>query len=80
MQKAFLKTIIRGVLPKFAKFLKSQDLTEGEVSSSVILTATGDNKVRIDICAMKIINDDDGTRKLAISRILETFGEEEVIG
>tara|TARA_E500000318_G_scaffold58967_1_gene54707 strand:- start:715 stop:957 length:243 start_codon:yes stop_codon:yes gene_type:complete len=79
MQKAFLKTIIRGVLPKFAKFLKSQDLTEGEISSSVILSATAENKVRIDIVAMKVINDDDGTRKLAVSRILETYGEEEII-
>mgnify|MGYP003113841422 CR=1 FL=1 len=79
MQKAFLKTIIRGVLPKFAKFLKSQDLTDGEISSSVILSATAENKVRIDIVAMKVINDDDGTRKLAVSRILETYGEEEII-
>lgn len=75
-----IKALIKPILPKFAKWLKSQDLTEGEISSSVILTATGDNKVRIDICAMKVIEDDDGTRKLAISRILETFGEEEVIG
>ena len=79
MQKAFLKTIIRGVLPKFAKFLKSQDLTDGEISSSVILSATAENKVRIDIVAMKVIIDDDGTRKLAVSRILETYGEEEII-
>ena len=33
----------------------------------------------IDIVAMKVINDDDGTRKLAVSRILETYGEEEII-
>ena len=79
MKSAMIKALIKPILPKFAKWLKSQELTEGEVSSSVILTATGDNKVRIDICTMKVVEDGD-TRRLAISRIVETFGEEEVIG
>jgi|TARA_R110000782_G_scaffold173183_1_gene264756 hypothetical protein len=81
MNSRMIMAIIKPLLPKFVNWLSNRELADGEISSSVILSADRQKKqVRIDICAMKIVTDENENQCLAISRVLETFGEEEILG
>ena len=73
-----LKTILKPMLPKLEGFFNSQELEEGEISSSAMINIKG-GKVDIRIVALGMREKENGEKELYISRVIDAMDGEDLV-